>query len=143
MPTDVWPVHPTGQKIARLSSVTVFSFGDGWEQRADKDQNFAHGDLMGGVTSHKGRSRFEIQYDIAKQANGDITQEFNQIVAFLNAHRVAAFYFYNRGERATPDLTGSDPTGRYLVRVEWSAVSYALVFNKLHSIQAQLVEVRA
>lgn len=98
---------------------------------------------MGGVTSHVGLCAFNIAYDIVKMANADANQEFNKLKAFIDAHWIASFYFYNSAERSTPDLTGADTTGRYLVRIEAGTVRYRRVFNKLHSVSLRLIEVRS
>lgn len=140
---DVWPVHPTAQDIDQQVAVVVASLGDGYEQRALKSQAFSHADLMGNVTSHVGLCNLNISYDIVKMANADSNQEFNKIKAFIDAHWIVAFYFYNSAERSTPDLTGADTTGRYLVRIEAGSVKYKRVFNKLHAVSLRLVEVRA
>lgn len=143
MPIDVWPIHPTGQRITPVVSVVVVSFGDGYEQRGITNQAYTHADLMGGVTSFKGLRRFDISYDLVKQANGDSSQEFNKLMTFVDAHLVDAFYFYNRVERSAPDLNGIDIIGRYLVRLDMTTISFDNFFNKLYKAQMTLIEVRA
>lgn len=140
---DVWPVHPTGNRIRHQAAVIAVSFGDGYEQRTEKMQAFSHADLQGGVTSHESLRSFDISYDVVKQANADPNQEFNKLVAFIYAHWILAFYFYNPAERSTPDLTGADTTGRYLVRIDANSVSMENVFNKLFKVSCALIEVRA
>jgi hypothetical protein len=56
-------------------------------------------------------------------------------LAFIQARYEdgSAFYFYNPRERATPDGTGADTTGRYLVKLldpTYGATMYAM---KLHN----------
>lgn len=143
MAVDVWPIHPTGLRITPSVAVVIQPLGDGYEQRGMKSQAYTHADMLGTVTSHKGLLKFDLSYDLVKQANSDTSQEFNKIVAFVYAHWTDAFYFYNRAERTTPDLSGVDITGRYLVRLDVTSINFDNFFNKLYKAQMTFIEVRA
>jgi phage-related protein len=142
----VWPVSLAAPVQIRLSYATsVADFGDGFEQRANKNLAYTRADGQGTVTSHKGRWEFDISMDMIKHANADPTKEVNKLWAFAQARLggYEAFYFYNPAEAPTPDLTGISITGRYLVRFKEQVISLENFFNKLHRGQLTLIEVRA
>jgi phage-related protein len=131
-------------KQALIYSTLVADFGDGYEQRANKNQAYSRADGLGGVTSYKGRNRFRIRMDGIKHANGDSNQEANKLWAFYQARLggVEAFYFYNPTEAAI-DPTGAATIGRYLVRFEQQELERENFFNKLYRADIGLIEVRS
>lgn len=141
----VFPINlsPPVKQALRFSNV-VADFGDGYEQRASKNQAYSRADGLGTVTSYTGRNRFTISMDGIKHANGDPNQEANKLWSFYQARAGSfdAFYFYNPAE-ASIDLTGVSTTGRYLVRFEQNELERDNFFNKLYRAQLSLIEVRA
>ena len=134
---------PVKQGI-RFANV-IADFGDGHEQRANKNQAYTRADGLGGVTSYKGRNRFPITMDMLAHVNGDPTAGANKLWAFYVAQLagIVSFYFYNPAEAPTPDLSGASTTGRYLVRFEDQELSRENFALKLFRASIGLIEVRA
>ena len=133
------------KQALRFANVLA-DFGDGYEQRANKNQAYSRADGLGGVTSYKGRNRFAISMDMLAHVNGDATAQANKLWAFYVARLggYEAFYFYNTpAEAAAPDLTGVSTTGRYLVRFEDQELSRELFALKLFKSSIGLIEVRS
>src|SRR5262245_50244517 len=122
----------------------VADFGDGYEQRANKNQAYTRADGKGGVTAYKGRNRFRITMDGIKHLNGDPNKEANQLWDFYQARLggFESFFFYNPAEAAI-DLTGAATTGRYLVRFLEQELEREQFFNKLFRAGITLIEVRS
>jgi phage-related protein len=139
-PVNVSPPVRHGQKFANV----IADFGDGYEQRGNKNQAYSRADGKGGVTSYKGRNRFTITFDGIKHANGDSTKEANQLWDFYQDRLggFESFYFYNPAE-APIDLTGVATTGRYLVRFLEQELEREQFFNKLFRAGISLIEVRS
>jgi hypothetical protein len=142
---NVWPVAvaaPVKQRL--IHSNVIVDFGDGFEQRLNKNLAYTRADGEGGVTSYKGRIEFEVSLDAIKHANSDSTKEFNKAYAFLKAQlgSLTAFYFYNPVEAAI-DLTGAATTGRYLVRCKENSQQLDNFFNHLYRGTLTFIEVRA
>lgn len=128
-------------------ATTVVDLGDGYEIRVQKNQAYTRANGLGGVTSYKGRNRFSITMGPMLHANNDTSQMANKLWAFYVARLggYEPFYFYNPVERATPDLTGIDITGRYLMRFEDQNLEREQFMNGLKYFRAgiSLIEVRA
>jgi hypothetical protein len=143
--TAVWPINPSlAMPMAKSFATVIADFGDGFEQRANKNLAYTHADGQGGVTSHKGRWEFQIKMSAINQANGDATQECNELWKFVTDRlgSYEAFYFYNPIE-APIDLTGSSTTGRYLVRLKDPVASLEAFALKLHRGELAFIEVRS
>ena len=138
------PLDVPVEQALKFATV-VADFGDGYEQRANKNQAYTRADGLGGVTSYKGRNRFPITMDMLPHVNGDPTQGANKLWAFWQARNggTESFYFYNPAEAPTPDLSGVSTTGRYLVRFEAQELSRKNFALKLFSAGISLIEVRA
>src|SRR5690242_9591280 len=94
----------------------IADFGDGFVQGVNFNLAYTRADGEGGVTSYKGQNRFTLQF-----TSMDFAGDAKTIWAFYKSMfgNLTKFYLYNvPDERATPDATGSDTTGRYLVRFE-------------------------
>jgi phage-related protein len=129
---------------ALIYATVIADFGDGYEQRANKNQAYSRADGKGAISSYKGRNRFTIHLDGIKHANGDASQEANQLWAFYQARLggYESFYFYNPAEAAI-DLSGISAIGRYLVRFLDNELAREQFFNKLFRAGISLIEVRA
>lgn len=123
----------------------VASFGDGYEQRANKNQAYTRSDGEGGQTAYKGRNRFSLTLDHLPHVNNDANKQANKLWAFYKARLggFEAFYFYNPAEAPTADPTGTSTTGRYLVRFEDQNLSREQFALNLFRGQLNLIEVRA
>lgn len=119
----------------------VADMGDGFEQRANFNRAHSRADGEGTVSSYKGRNKFTVPFNTrAFAADAATLWAFYQSVQ----GNAGPFYFYNvPDERATIDLTGSDPAGRYRVRFNDPNLTRSkftlLLFN--HSLS--LIEVRS
>ena len=133
---------PVEQGI-RMANV-IADFGDGYEQRANKNQAYSRADGLGGVTSYKGRNDFAITMDMLAHVNGDATAGANKLWAFYVARTAGyeSFYFYNPAE-AQVDLTGASTTGRYLMRFADQELTRKNFRLKLFSAGLGLIEVRS
>ena len=142
---NVWPLRLfPSLTLRKVFTNVVFDFGDGYEQRANKNQQFMHGNGMGVITFHRGLWEFDITLTNIAHANGDITQEVNKLWAFA-IDRVTSFtpfYFYNPMEAPTIDLTGASTVGRYYVRFKDNIVSLENLMLRLHNGKLTLIEVR-
>ena len=106
-----YPVRRT-REVDRIR----LNMGKGHTKTAIKSTAQSRADGQGAVSSYKGQNIFE--FPLLKKNYGGNAQ-FKSILAFLQARIDAgdeAFYFYYPGERSTPDATGVDTTGRYLVQ---------------------------
>jgi len=127
-------------------SNVVADFGDGFEQRANKNQAYSRANGLGGVSSYKGRNRFVITWDDLKHINADgsaaatANRLWEFFVARLGGHE--AFYFYNPAEAAI-DPTGVATTGRYLVRFEQHDLELEEFVSNLQRGGISLIEVRS
>ncbi|MFQ5750470.1 MAG: hypothetical protein ACE5HI_00615 [bacterium] len=91
------------------------SLGDGYHQIVSQEQAFSRADGEGNISSYKGVNEFILNYNKAKKGSGQVA---NQLWSFMRArldNTNEPFYFYNPPENATPDPTGVDTIGRYLV----------------------------
>lgn len=123
----------------------VMDFGDGFEQRGNKNQAYTHADGEGGVTSYKGRNRFTITMDMLAHVNSDSTKMANKLWNFYKARLGGfdAFFFYNPAEAPTPDASGVATTGRYLVRFEEQGLTREQFALNLFKAGISMIEVRA
>jgi phage-related protein len=129
-PLDVW--YPLKHEMRYATHVV--DFGDGFEQRVNKNLSFGpRADGEGNLVSYKGLSRFTINIDNMAHVNASTTDEANLLWAFYKARlgNFEAFYFYNPAENTTIDLTGLNETGRYLVRFEDAGLSSEMLVRKL------------
>jgi hypothetical protein len=135
--------HPLKHAIG-MATLQV-SMGPGYIIRASKDQARTRADGKGGVTSYYGNNRFTLTFDNLAHVNGDSTQMANKLWDFYQSVRggFTAFYFYNPAERDTPDLTGIDQTGRYLVVFEDQILERTQFALKLFQAGINLIEVVA
>jgi hypothetical protein len=135
--------HPLKQSIQM--STLVVSMGDSYCIRGNKNQARTRADGKGGVTSYKGVNHFTLTFDNLAHVNGDSTQMANKLWDFYQARLGGydAFYFYNNVERSTPDLTGIDQTGRYLVIFEDQNLERTQFALKLFQAGINLIEVPA
>jgi hypothetical protein len=135
--------HPV--KHALTFATLIVDLGDAFEIRGNKNQAYTRADGKGGNTSYKGRNRFTLTFDMMKHINGDGTQEANKLWDFYQSQLAGyqAFYFYNPAERSTPDLTGIDITGRYLVRFMEQELEREQFALNLFRGGISLIEVRA
>ena len=136
--TAVWPIRPQLTMPMNLTFATVIAdYGDGFEQRGNKNEAYYHPDGQGNVVAHKGRWGFRVQL------NGDITKEVNILWQFLidRLGPYEPFFFYNPIE-APIDPTGASVTGRYLVRLKDPMMSLEAFALKIHRGQFELIEVR-
>lgn len=128
-----------------LYSTHVFDFGDGYEQRINLNQIWgprANGE--GGVVAYKGRNVFRLVTPPGEHQNNDAFMQANMLWNFYKGRLGGfdPFYFYFEAERATPDITGEDETGRYLVRFrQQSLVRDQFALHYFRS-QIELIEVR-
>ncbi len=133
-------------QMSKSFASVIADFGDGYEQRGNKNQAYSHADGQGGVTSNKGRWSFRVQLNGIDQSNGDITKEVNILWKFITDRLASneAFYFYNPIEAgSTIDLTGSSTTGRYLVRLVEPVLSLEAFAIRIHRGQLSFIEVRS
>jgi hypothetical protein len=118
MPTSVFPYTPSFPVKHWITREFITnSYGDGYYQSITQESAFSRADGMGSVASHKGLNHFNISFNKALYGSGQLA---NNVWSFLLARLDAnneEFYFYNPTELATPDLTGVNTTGRYLVRL--------------------------
>ena len=130
--------------MSKTFANVVADFGDGFEQRAGKNEAYSHADGLGGVTSHKGRWQFQIKMNAIQQGNSDPSKEVNILWQFITDQvgNLNAFYLYNPIEAAI-DLSGASTTGRYLVRLKDPVISLEAFALKLHRGELTLIEVRA
>lgn len=140
---DIELDHPVSQTIE--VETLIFPFGDGLEQRANTNQAWgprANGE--GGLSTYKGINRFQLAMDMQEHVNNDGTARANKHWNFYKARLGGydPFYFYWHVERTTPDLTGIDQIGRYLVRYEQQNLSRENFAIKLFRSQVALIEVR-
>lgn len=118
----------------------VANFGDGFEQRANFNLAYTRADGEGTVTSYKGRNRFTLNFTAM-----DYAGDAKTIWAFYKSMlgNLKAFYVYNiPTERATPDPTGTDTVGRYLVRFEQPRLTRTNFTRLLFNSQISLIETR-
>ena len=141
---SVWPLNIAKAEMRIQHATLVADFGDGFEQRLNKNATYSRADGEGGVTSYKGRIEFTINIEGMRQANADSTKEFNKAWNFLKARLggYEAFYFYNPAE-ASIDLTGAATTGRYLVRTKEPITSFENFMRHLYRSSLTLIEVRS
>src|SRR5262245_22118748 len=142
----VWPIRLNPSLVIRKEFATIVTrFGDGYEFRQNRNQAFTHPDGQGGVTSHRGRWGFDIHMEALDHANGVATKEANQFWSFVLARRGnwESFYFYNPIEAPTIDLTGTQGTGRYLVRFMDSLAGLENYMLRVHRGNLRLIEVHA
>jgi len=128
-----------------MYSNVIADFGDGYEQRANKNQAYSRADGQGTVTSHKGRHAFTIAMDHLAHVNADPNEQANKLFAFYIARSggMESFYFYNPAERDTPDLSGVATVGRYLVRFAEQELEREQFRLKLFRAEIAMLEVRA
>jgi len=129
-----------------LSFETVIAnFGDGFEQRANKNLAYTRADGKGGVTSYKGRNRFRILWNFAEHENQSATKAANVIWDFYQdtLGGLTPFYVYHSAENPAGDPTGVDTTGRYLVRFENNTLARTNFAADLFRGELMLIEVRA
>ena len=134
----------TVKRSLKLSNV-IIDFGDGYEQRANKNQAYSRANGRGGVTSYKGRNRFTITLDHLAHVNADDTKEANKLWKFYQDRLGGweAFYFYNPAETNPPDATGANTTGRYLVRFEQQELELEEFVINLQRGGISMIEVRS
>lgn len=135
--------HPLRHSITY--DTLIISFGDGFEQRSNKNQARTRADGKGGITSYKGRNHFTLTFDNLAHINGDATAQANKLWDFYQARQggYESFYFYNPVERDPPDSSAIDSTGRYLVRFEEQTLEREQFALKLFRGGISLIEVVA
>lgn len=146
MPIAVLDIELTAPLRHKLKFANVIAdLGDGYEIRLNKNQAYTRADGQGGNTSYKGRNEFTINTLPMAHVNNDPSQQANKLWAFYVARLAGfeAFYFYNPAERSTPDLTGIDIIGRYLVRFRDPELEREQFMMKLYRAGLSLIEVRA
>ncbi len=115
MPTPVWTFALSPPLRARWEYTEIeVPVAPGFEKYVFSEIAHSAATGHGTVASRRGRVVFE---GILK-AESYTSAQFKAILAFLHARKAAnneAFYYYNWPERTTPDETGADTTGRYLV----------------------------
>lgn len=109
------PTYPVAHQIAH--QFITNDFGDGFYQTISSEAAYTRSGGTGTVASYRGLNKFTIEFSKAKKGSGELA---DQIWLFLRDrldNLNEPFYFYNPSERSTPDPAGTDPVGRYLVRL--------------------------
>lgn len=133
------PAFPLTQELEMDNFIA--DFGDGHELRVNFNQAWTRADGQGGVTSYKGQNFFGLKLNVM-----DAATTAAALWAFYQARKGAleSFYVYNVPyERAAIDATGSDPTGRYLVRFDQDRLSREQFTRLIYSASIRLKEVRS
>jgi hypothetical protein len=142
MPTAVFPLIATWPLQHGLQVDNyIADFGDGFEQRVNFNLPFSRADGEGAVSSYVGRNQFTLRLNAM-----DFAVNAKTLWAFYKARKASfeAFYFYNCPvERTSPDLTGTDITGRYLVRFVDGNLTREQFTLKLFQASLTVIEVRS
>lgn len=116
MPTPVWIWRCSAPAEHEIEfSETQVSCGPGYERTVMSETAHYRADGSGQLASHYGRHVFTVPMRTQDYTAGDFAAIWRFLIARKNAGN-EAFYFYNYPERSTPDATGVDTAGRYLVR---------------------------
>ena len=113
--------------------------GRGFAKTVIKTPAATRADGTGAVSSYRGANVFSITV-LKKNYDGD--NQAKDILAFLQARVDAgdeAFYFYYPDELVTPDPTGVNTTGRYLVKF-LGDISDVLTHLKRHDFAGLVFE---
>jgi phage-related protein len=126
-------------------STHVFDFGDGYEQRINLNSSWgprANGE--GGLIAYRGRNIFRLTMNAQEYQSNNAFKEANKHWNFFKARLGGydPFYFYNPVERGQPDITGTDQTGRYLVRYRQQNLTREQFMLQYFRSQIELIEVR-
>ena len=115
-PVWTWPVeYPV--KIRAKVDENQIDLGGGIVKTVQHEVPFTNYDGTGQSTDDRKETLIFTVRVTRKNYSGD--GKFKEIMRFLLARKRAgneSFYFYNPSEKLTPDSSGSDTTGRYLVK---------------------------
>jgi hypothetical protein len=109
----IMPKFPVKHWLTR--EFITHTFGDGWSQMVSSEVGYNRADGAGNQTSYKGLNHFSLHY--ARLLFGAPAN--NHWIFFRTRldNNNEPFYFYNPPENFTPDPTGNNATGRYLVKI--------------------------
>jgi hypothetical protein len=115
MPIPVWTFVGSYPVTHQLDHEFIQNdFGDGYVQIISHEAAYSRSGGTGAVASYRGLNRFTIKFNKAKK--GELADQIWLFMRDRLDNMNEPFYFYNPSERLTPDPTGADPIGRYLVR---------------------------
>lgn len=143
MPEVFTWTHDYPMNWERVYDETVLDLGSGVKKTAMNEIPRNRADGTGSVSSYKGTNVFTIRLN-RKTFDGDA--EFKEILDFLQARKEAnneAFYIYNPVERTTPDATGTDTTGRYLVQFTGKIAATLTYLKSFNYADLRLEEVNS
>ena len=116
MPTAVLTYPPTfalSHQIRR--EIITNQYGDGYYQSITSEAAYSRADGTGISSAHKGLHVFSVNFkNVTKTRANEIWTFFLARLNLVNE----PFYFYNPEENLTPDPTGNNTLGRYLVRLQ-------------------------
>lgn len=139
-------------------SNTIANLGDGFEQRATKNQAWAaysitgfpaRPDGLGNVgVAYRGINQFTITMKAMLHANSVRTGSLQAAAKLWKFYQdrsgsIESFWFYNPTELEIIDSTGATNTGRYLVRFLEDNPSRELFIRNLYNSGITLIEVRS
>lgn len=113
----------------------MFDFGDGFEQRINKDVAFSRSNGEGVVESYKGLNSFVLNFKNLSHVNESLGDPANLLWFFYKDREGSnlAFYYYNPAENDTIDPTGVDDVGRYLCRFKEDNMSRELFVKNFYN----------
>lgn len=131
LPVFAWTMDYEFEFEREFEEVNV-EIGGGVFRSALSEIPHSRADGQGTISAYKGTNYFTV---VCKRKNYAGDEQFKAVLAFLQARKEennGPFYFYAPWERTTPDLTGVDTTGRYIVRFRGkiaATLTHMKIFN--------------
>jgi len=108
------PSYPVTHQIEH--QFTTNDFGDGYYQTISTEAAYTRSGGTGAVASYRGLNKFSISFNKAKKGSGELADQLWLFMRDRLDNMNEPFYFYNPSENLTPDPTGANTIGRYLVK---------------------------
>ena len=109
------PNYPLRHSVTR--ELITNDFGDGYIQIVSAESLYSRADGTGGQNAHYGVYHFNLHFNKRLAGINKVANELWKFFRDRLNNSNEPFCFYNPAEVDTIDLTGTSPTGRYLVRL--------------------------
>jgi hypothetical protein len=120
MPIPVLVCDPSmGIQHRLVREMVQNTFGDGYvEINDDQEEPVLRSDGTKNLSNYRGLNHFTIRYDGALKGVGNLSDILWEFFLARLDNLNEPFYFYNPTEYFPPDPTGTEPTGRYYVKLK-------------------------
>lgn len=117
----VYPVFPYNPSFPLAHGIVrdllQHEFGDGYYQTISQEMPTSRADGNASIATYYGRNIFTLQFPVAVKGDDELAYNLWEFLRARLDNNNEPFYFYNPTEKEEPDLTGTNTTGRYLVRI--------------------------